>query len=107
MILGPLSAVGSLGSAAAVAGPSAASSAAAGVAKDSGPDFGTVLANVAASATDTLKSGEATAIAGIEGKASVQQVVQAVMSAQETLQAAIAIRDKVVGAYQEITRMPI
>lgn len=71
------------------------------------PDFGTVLANVAAGAMDTLKAGEAAAIAGLEGKASAQEVVQAVMSAERTLQTALAIRDKVVAAYQEISRMAI
>ena len=70
-----------------------------------GPDFASVLANVAAEGLQTLKSGEATALAGLQGKASVQQVVEAVMSTEQTLQAAIAIRDKVVAAYQEISRM--
>ena len=37
----------------------------------------------------------------------MQQVVEAVMSAEQTLQAAIAIRDKVVTAYLEISRMAI
>ena len=36
-----------------------------------------------------------------------QQVVAAVMSTEQTLQAAIAVRDKVVAAYQEISRMAI
>ncbi len=44
---------------------------------------------------------------GCSGKASVQQVVEAVMSAEQTLQSAIAIRDKVVSAYLEISRMAI
>jgi flagellar hook-basal body complex protein FliE len=70
-----------------------------------GPDFASVLAEVAAEGLQTLKSGEATALAGLQGKASVQQVVEAVMSTEQTLQAAIAIRDKVVAAYQEISRM--
>ena len=70
-----------------------------------GPDFASVLANVAAEGLQTLKSGEATALAGLQGKASVQQVVEAVMSTEQTLQAAIAIRDKVVAAYQELSRM--
>ena len=43
-----------------------------------------------------MRTGEAAALAGLQGKASVQQVVEAVMSAEQTLQAAIAIRDKVV-----------
>jgi flagellar hook-basal body complex protein FliE len=70
-----------------------------------GPDFASVLAEVAAEGLQTLKTGEATALAGLQGKASVQQVVEAVMSTEQTLQAAITIRDKVVAAYQEISRM--
>jgi len=65
------------------------------------------MAQVASSAVDTLKAGEASSIAGIQGKASVQQVAEAVMAAEQTLQTAIAIRDKVVAAYQEIARMAI
>jgi len=34
-------------------------------------------------------------------------VVEAVMSAEQSLQTAVAIRDKVVAAYQEIVRMAI
>ncbi|HZH52851.1 MAG TPA: flagellar hook-basal body complex protein FliE [Microvirga sp.] len=72
-----------------------------------GADFGDVMLQMAANATQTLKAGEATAISGIQGKASVQQVVEAVMAAEQTLQTAIAIRDKVVAAYLEISRMAI
>ena len=50
---------------------------------------------------------EAAALGGLQGKSSVQEVVQAVMSAEQSLQAALAIRDKVVAAYQEISRMAI
>jgi flagellar hook-basal body complex protein FliE len=69
--------------------------------------FSDMMAQVATSSVDTMKAGEAASIAGIQGKASVQQVVEAVMSAEQTLQTAIAIRDKVVAAYQEIARMAI
>jgi len=58
-------------------------------------------------AVATLKAGEASAIAGVKGSASAQQVVEAVMAAEQTLQAAITIRDRVVAAYQEISRMTI
>jgi flagellar hook-basal body complex protein FliE len=54
-----------------------------------------------------LKTGEAISIAGIRGQASVQQVVEAVMAAEQTLQSSIAIRDKVVAAYLEVSRMQI
>ncbi len=72
-----------------------------------GSDFSQVLANVATDAIGTVRAGEATAISGIEGKASIQSVVAAVMAAEQTLQAAVSIRDKVVSAYQEISRMAI
>jgi flagellar hook-basal body complex protein FliE len=70
-------------------------------------DFGSVLGQVASDAVNKLKTGESVAISGVEGKASVQQVVQSVMDAQNSLQTAIAVRDKVVAAYQEVTRMQI
>lgn len=69
--------------------------------------FGDLLAQAASEARGTLKTGEAAAISGLQGKISTQSVVEAVISAEQTLQAAIAIRDKVVGAYQEIVRMAI
>ena len=81
--------------------------AAGAVAGTSPVSFSDMMAQVATSAVDTMKAGEAASIAGIQGKASVQQVVEAVMSAEQTLQTAIAIRDKVVAAYQEIARMAI
>jgi flagellar hook-basal body complex protein FliE len=54
-----------------------------------------------------VRNAETTSVAGIQGRASVQQVVEAVMSAEQTLQGAVAIRDKVVAAYLEISRMQI
>ncbi|PKR90693.1 flagellar hook-basal body protein FliE [Pleomorphomonas diazotrophica] len=70
-------------------------------------DFMDVLAEVSGSAMADLRAGEAASIAGMEGKMSVQQVVEAVMSAEKSLQTALAVRDKVVSAYQEIGRMAI
>ncbi len=72
-----------------------------------GADFSKVLADVATETVDALKAGEANAIAGINGERSVQQVVDAVLNAEQALQTAIALRDKLVGAYQEISRMAI
>ncbi|HWB44672.1 MAG TPA: flagellar hook-basal body complex protein FliE [Hyphomicrobiaceae bacterium] len=70
-------------------------------------DFGSMLGQMASDAAAQLRASEQLSIAGIQGKASVQQVVDAVMSAEQTLQGAIAIRDKVVSAYLEISRMSI
>lgn len=69
--------------------------------------FDGVLEQVAADAIGTLKAGEAASISSIQGKVSAQQVVEAMMSAERTLQMAVAVRDKVVQAYQEVSRMAI
>lgn len=69
--------------------------------------FDGVLEQVAADAIGTLKAGEAASLSYIKGKVSAQSVVEAVMSAEQTLQMAVAVRDKVVQAYQEVTRMAI
>jgi flagellar hook-basal body complex protein FliE len=70
-------------------------------------DFAQTMANMAADAISTVKTGEATAIAGMHGQAPLQQVVQAVMQADQALRTVVAVRDKVVSAYQEISRMQI
>jgi flagellar hook-basal body complex protein FliE len=70
-------------------------------------DFAQTLATMAKDAVSTIKAGESTAMAGMQGQASLQQVVQSVMLAEQTLQTVVAVRDKVVGAYLEISRMQI
>lgn len=72
-----------------------------------GSSFANMLEQMAAGVVDSLKGSEATSISGVQGKASVQQVVDTIMSAERTLQTAIAVRDKAVSAYQEISRMAI
>ncbi len=69
--------------------------------------FGDVLQQLANETVATIKDGESAAIAGVHGKASTVQVVDAVMAAERSLQTMIAVRDKFVGAYQEISKMAI
>ncbi|MBS9479315.1 flagellar hook-basal body complex protein FliE [Ancylobacter radicis] len=90
--------------AASAAGPASAAAPSRAV---SGTDFADVFADVSGQAVNALKNAEATSITGIQGKASVQHVVQTIMAAEESLQTALAVRDKVVAAYQEISRMAI
>jgi flagellar hook-basal body complex protein FliE len=87
------------------AGPTAGVGSAAGAAPVS--DFSKVMANIASDAVGAMKSGEAAAINGISGNTSVQNVVQSMMGAEEALQTALAVRDKLLSAYQEISRMTI
>jgi flagellar hook-basal body complex protein FliE len=70
-------------------------------------DFGSMLSRMASDAMETLKTAEAVSISGVQDKASVQKVVESVMAAEQQLQAAVAVRDKVVAAYLEVSRMTI
>ncbi|MCP3472690.1 flagellar hook-basal body complex protein FliE [Bradyrhizobium sp. CCGUVB1N3] len=69
--------------------------------------FDSVLKQVTTDAIGTLKAGEAASISAIQGKESTRRVVEALMSAEQALQTAVAVRDKVVQAYQEVVRMSI
>jgi flagellar hook-basal body complex protein FliE len=82
-------------------------SAPAAISSARGAGFGEVLAQASGEALNTLKSAESTSMAGIEGKVGVQKVVESVMSAERTLQTGLAIRDKAVAAWQQISQMQI
>ncbi|AIJ86816.1 flagellar hook-basal body complex protein FliE [Brucella melitensis] len=72
-----------------------------------GASFCEVLSQMTGSVSQKLQAAEATSIQGIKGDAPVRDVVSSVMEAEQSLQTAIAIRDKIVQAYLEISRMPI
>ena len=54
-----------------------------------------------------MERAEQVSVQGLRGEADTRAVVDAVMSAEQSLQSAIAIRDKIVSAYLEISRMAI
>lgn len=69
--------------------------------------FADVMGSLASDMASSLKRSEVVSMQGMRGEADTRQVVDAVMNAEQSLQTAIAIRDKVVSAYLEIARMPI
>lgn len=69
--------------------------------------FSQALAGVSENAIATLRGAESLSLQALQGEVDTREVVDAVMSAEQTLQAAIAIRDKIVSAYLEINRMSI
>jgi flagellar hook-basal body complex protein FliE len=69
--------------------------------------FAEVMGSMATEMTNSLKQSEVNSIKGIRGEANTREVIDSVMNAEQSLQTAIAIRDKVVTAYLEIARMPI
>lgn len=88
------------------AGPGQAAAGAAGASGPAG-SFAAMLANMASDTVTTLKGAEGMSMEALQGKADTRQVVDAVMGAEQSLQTAVAIRDKIVSAYLEISRMPI
>jgi flagellar hook-basal body complex protein FliE len=88
-------------------GASSAAGASAGVNATGGADFGQIMNEISGDAIGSLKGAEAASIGGIQGTTPVHQVVESIMSAQRSLQSVLAMRDKAVSAYQEISRMAI
>lgn len=78
-----------------------------GKAAEAGSDFETTLASMAGDMVGNLRNAEQASFAGITGQADTREVVDAVMAAEQTLQTAVAIRDKIVSAYLEISRLQI
>ena len=72
-----------------------------------GVNFSDFMNSVGTNFADSLKAAETKSMDGMLGKASTREVVEAVMSADQTLQTAMAFRDKIVSAYLEIVKMPI
>lgn len=54
-----------------------------------------------------MDRADVTAIGAMQGRADTQALVQSIAEAQIALETAVAIRDKVVEAYQDILRMPV
>jgi flagellar hook-basal body complex protein FliE len=69
--------------------------------------FGDFLSNALKDSVSTIKQGEKMASQHIAGKANIVDVVNAVNAAEITLDTVVAVRDKVVAAYQSIMNMPI
>ena len=101
--------VSSLSSTRGLADIAGSSSIAQGVApgENAGVNFASVLGGITTDAMNSLKVAEAKSFEGIQGKAGTREVVDAVLQAQQSLNTAIALRDKIVNAYLEITKMSI
>jgi flagellar hook-basal body complex protein FliE len=72
-----------------------------------GTSFGDVLTQAVQDATGTMHAADAATEAAINGTGNVTEVVLAVARAELALQTTVAIRDRVVQAYQDVMRMPI
>jgi flagellar hook-basal body complex protein FliE len=85
-----------------------AGAAAGGATPDAGGvNFASMLKQAAGDVGSALHQGEAASLQAMTGKPDLTQVAAAVNNAEIALQAVIAVRDRVIQAYQDITKMPI
>ncbi len=73
----------------------------------SAPDFGDALTRALDGVVQAGHAADAQSTAAITGGGTITDVVTAVSKAELALQTTVAIRDRVVQAYQDIMRMPI
>lgn len=69
--------------------------------------FENFVAEAAQSAIKDVQAHDGTIQAGLNGNASVQEVVEATMELENTVKVSIALRNKLIDAYHEILKMPI
>jgi len=85
----------------------AAQSAAPRASVDPAASFGALLNSAIADTASSLKAGETAAAQVAAGEANLVDVVTAISAAEVSLETALAVRNRVIEAYQEIMRMPI
>jgi flagellar hook-basal body complex protein FliE len=81
--------------------------AAGGAAEDVDGSFAALVSDSLKGAVASGREAETLSMKQIAGEADLKDVVVAVANAEQTLQTVVAVRDKVLSAYQEILKMPI
>jgi len=72
-----------------------------------GGNFSSVLKEALGAVAETARKSDTQAQALAAGKANVVDVVTAVAETEVAVEALVAVRDKMIQAYEEIMRMPI
>jgi flagellar hook-basal body complex protein FliE len=72
-----------------------------------GSDFSSMVKDAIGGVIDSGKEAEVKSAQHLAGQGELVDVVTALTAAETTLQTIVAVRDRVISAYQEISRMPI
>lgn len=72
-----------------------------------GPNFADVLKNTIRDTVEAQRNSERVSAAAVAGKANITDVLQAVTEAEMSLSTVLAVRDRVIRAYEEVMRSPI
>jgi flagellar hook-basal body complex protein FliE len=102
----PSAAAGAYASLARLANPSANLGRAVGEASG-GPSFGELLRQAGTAVLDAGRKADTQAHAMASGKGNVVDVVTAVAETEVAVETMVAVRDRIISAYEEIMRMPI
>jgi len=78
-----------------------------GAEEPEGGGFGATMQRAIEGAVELGKSADTASTQALLGQGSVTDVVLAVQRAEMALQTAVAVRDRVISAYQDVMRMPI
>lgn len=73
----------------------------------SGGGFGAMVENMVTNAGESLRAAETASAKHVAGKGDLIDVVTAIGAAETALETVVAVRDRMVSAYQEIMRMQI
>jgi flagellar hook-basal body complex protein FliE len=90
-----------------IANPVSAVSGAGDATAATGQSFGAMLKDALGSVMQAGHNADAQTQSVAAGKANVLDVVTAVSETEVAIDAVVAVRDKVIAAYEEIMRMPI
>ena len=69
--------------------------------------FGQMLAGALDGVADSGRKAETQALSAVSGKGNLVDVVTAVAESETALQTLVAVRDRVISAYEEIMRMQV
>ena len=103
----PLAAASAYASVARIADPSAALAGALGGGAKSETSFTSVLKEAMDAVQESGKKSDTQTRAMANGKSNMVDVVTAVAETEVAIDAVVAVRDKVIAAYEEIMKMPI
>ncbi|MBY6093003.1 flagellar hook-basal body complex protein FliE [Maritimibacter alkaliphilus] len=78
-----------------------------GTGEDGGTSFADMLRQATEEAIGTAREADRVAVAGVQDKVTTQEVVEATVALETTVQTAVAVRDKLVDAYRDIMNMPL
>lgn len=69
--------------------------------------FANIVGNYIEKGTETIRASEQKALQAANGEVGIGELVTAVADAEQALREVVAIRDRIIRAYEDIIRMPI